>query len=91
MVFALVKAQTANQFAFSKPRLPTLIRACRLWQQAQITPTRRGWPEGHETERVESRIDTIPKPVGLGTLLQDHDTNSYRTGSNAIRECSTVV
>jgi hypothetical protein len=29
--------------------------------------------------------DTIPKPVGLGTLLQNHNTNSCRTGSNTIR------
>jgi hypothetical protein len=41
-----------------------------------------------ESDAMKSEMkerDTIPKPVGLGTLLQNHNTNSCGTGSNTIR------
>jgi hypothetical protein len=45
---------------------------------------------GSSEGRMQER-DTIPKPVGLGVQLQNQKTNSYRTGSNAVQECSRPV
>jgi hypothetical protein len=43
------------------------------------------------SEKRKEERDTIPKPVGLGMQLQNHNTNSHRTSSNAIRGCSRSV
>ncbi len=55
-----------------------------------MCPTLRGTGISR-SEKLNEERDTIPKPVGLGTHLQNHDTNSHRTGWNRVRGCSVPV
>jgi hypothetical protein len=52
-----------------------------------MCPTLRG-NRISRSEKLNEERDTIPKPVGLGMQLQNHNANGHRTESNTIRGCS---